>query len=714
MPKTQLRPDVVAALLTLTASGTAPEKLQTKASLSGRDGFLGDRLRQALATASASRELIKEAQDVLRRQPYRDNSEIERAAREYQIELVEWQLSRAADLATERIAYFETLTTQAAWDAENARCGDGLTGLLHWFHYYAWGFDPRPAAPLNVMPLGLFDIQSGYVKWVYNLIFERRSSGLVEKSRDMGATVIAVAIFIWCWKYIAGFSALFTTSNEDLVDSKRDPDTLFEKARFCLRLLPEVMLPKGFNIDRDMPYMNLANPVNGSSITGSAPTTRVGRGGRKTAILCDEFQTYPNGGYPQHTAMSQTTLSMLMLGTPEGKYNKYAELRRSGHVSVYEMDWREHPWKDQRWYDALPLGFVGPSMSPEQIAQEIDRNYDASQPGKVFRNVREEYLFITWDEMVAGFERLGVARSSFYNPAGQPRVPQDWEWGRQFDYGQTDAHPWIITHEARPRVAYPLNDTVFVFSSHRITPTGATIAQGFDQWRAIETRLGWRKPYTKEFVVKPQLSECSHEADDAARQKGVRSVLLREHGDNWNAWNTDYALGLPQMQEWFMLIETDRENPFRPVLSGRTRIVFVALPSPQGQEYELALNERAGEYFVTPSRTENGYRLLREELTAYHYPKEEQGKPLAKMRPFKLMDDTIDTLRALACRWGPSAGALTKPEKEFRALSPENQSRARRKDLNEQEKTDLMIEVAEVRERMRPPRSDYDDSFSFL
>ena len=49
---------------------------------------IGALLRSALEDAIAARELIGPAQESLRVQPYRDNTPEERAAREYQIELV--------------------------------------------------------------------------------------------------------------------------------------------------------------------------------------------------------------------------------------------------------------------------------------------------------------------------------------------------------------------------------------------------------------------------------------------------------------------------------------------------------------------------------------------------------------------------------------------------------------------------------------------------
>lgn len=612
------------------------------------EDILGAPLRTALESASSARALIEPAQAVVRAQPLRDGSEIEIAAREYQVELIAWQLERAYAIAEKRIAYLDSIRTQKQIDDELARCE---ADTVHWFEYYAWGFDPRPDAPLAVQPFGLFDFQIDYVRWLESLVFDRRASGLVEKARDMGATIGALN---WCvkhWRFREGFSAMLTSATEDLVDSKKDPDTLFEKIRFALRLLPPWMLPEGFNLERDLPYMNIANPANGATITGAAPTGKVGRQRRRTVVLMDEFASWPFGGYPQYTALSATARSLLMLATPEGKFNKYAEVRHSGHANVFTMDWRDHPWKDQRWRESLEYGYVGPVMTAEQIAQEIERDYAASQPGRVFKQWAEEYCLITWDEMIALFDKFGHARK-FFTTDGRYQVPADWTWCRTFDYGQTEDHPWIVTHAARPRANYPLSDSVFVFSCHRVEPTGAEVSRAQEQIERIEKALGWRNS-KNEIVGRPEFSTCSHEA------KEVRDTFRREHGENWQAWETDYDLGIPQMQQWFSRIETNRPNPIRPVLMGRSRIYFVALPT----EYRPAYDERDQKHFVVPSRTDAGFKLLREELPNYHYPPSELGKPPKQMRPEKRFDDTIDTLRAIACRWGPTVAPLSYREK---------------------------------------------------
>jgi hypothetical protein len=662
-----------------------------------REG-IGHALQTALDGAIASRELIGPAQELLREQPYIDNSPVERAAREYQIDLVAWQLNRAADIAQRRLRYIEAIRTRDQIEAENAKCAAGVEGTIHWFDMYAWGYDPRADSPLAVMPFGLFQFQDRYIRWLESLVFAMRASGLVEKARDMGATVGAINWGVKQWRYRPGFSALLSSATEDLVDSKKDPDTLFEKVRFQIKLLPLWMLPSGFDVDNGLTYMNIANPENGSVISGEAPTGKLARGRRRTVIICDEFQTYPGGGNRQYTAVSQSTRSVIVLGTPEGKFNKYADLRHSGHCNVFEMDWKSHPWKDKRWYDSLRPGYCGPPMTDQQIAQEIERNYDASQPGKVFPGWREEYCLITWSELVAYYKRFKLDHM-FRSADGSYRVPYDWTWGRTHDHGQSEDHAWIVTHAARPRENYPLFDSVFVFSCHRLMPIAAAVGEAQPQIEKIERELGFRD-YTGKLVHRYEFSENSHEADD------VRKAFRDEHGEFWNAWSTDYNVGIPQIQEWLMLIQPQTPNPIRPELNGRSRIYFVA----PDDEYRLALNETAGSYFVTPSKTDRGFKLLRREMPAYHYPASEAGKPVKDMRPLKKLDDTIDTIRAFATHWGPGLAPKTKEErvedalpKHLRVENEPHMTQGRR----------LAREIALAEERIRMEMDDIGEYGSF-
>jgi hypothetical protein len=621
---------------------------QLNTSIETRSG--DDALREALSTCVNARPLILLEQENTRALIEAAENETERDFRCYQFDLIKLQIERAAEAAEARLALFDSLKSEADYAREVEKCRNGVEGTIYWFEMYAWGFDPRDDSPLQVMPFYPFEFQRNYLRWLETLVFEKRTSGLVEKARDMGATVGALNWTVKQWLFRPYFSAMLASATEDLVDSKKDPDTLFEKVRFQLRLTPSWMLPKGFDLTRDMPYMNIANDESGAVISGTAPTANAGRQRRRTFVLADEYAAWPYGGYPQHTALSQTTRSMVKVSSVQGKHNKFSEERHSGHAQVFVMEWREHPWKDQRWYNALPFGYGGAPMSAEVIAQEVDRNYEASQPGKVFKQWQEEYVLITWQELIAYYNQFGLGSKFVDQDTGTHRVPEDWSWGRTQDYGQTEGHPWIISHMGRPRENYPLSDSVFIFSMHRVEPTGASPQEGRAQYRAIEESLRLKS--------EPDVSEMSHEASE------LRQTLMDEFGDYWEAWDTDYNLGIPQIQQWLTLVDTHTPNPFRAELMGRTRIYCVADKS----EYQFVFDKKHARYFVTPSATDKGFKLFRKEMPSYHYPPEEMGKPVQKMRPLKILDDCIDTVRGFATKWGPSVNRMTKEEHRISRL----------------------------------------------
>lgn len=616
---------------------------------------MGNTLKAALETAVAAYKLIPPAQTELYVLLGKENDEIHRNARQYQIQLIEQQLTRASELAQKRLTYFDKIKTQQQVVAELQKCREDIN---HWFEYYAWGFDPRPDSPLNTIPFSLFAFQGRFIGWLDYVTFQTRQSGVVPKSRDMGATETALRWAVYNWLFKDGFEVLLLSRTEDEVDSKNDVNTLFEKARFQLRLLPQWMLPEKFNLDKDMPYMLIKNPQNGSTFHGRAPTENVGRQLRVAVVIYDEFAFAPNAGYKQYTALSQTSKSIICISSVGGRQNKFADLMTDGKTPRFEMDWREHPWKTQDWYNALSTGVFGAVMDEQQIAQEIDRNLDASQPGKVWK-FSEEYQFMTFGEVVSAFAKFGH-REKFIDPhTGKYRIPYDWRWSRYQDYGQTRGHEWSYLIAAKPSEYYPYHDTVFVFLALELKPTGLTNEQAVGLWKDYEQRLGLRN-YDGTFHKRPWRSKNSHE------QANLRKILLEEYGEYWDAWDTDYIAGIEQLQVWFNLIETNLPNPFRPELNGRSRIIFVA----PDDEYKLAFNERESSYFLTNSKTEYGYLTLRKQLSAYHYPEEERGKDVKKMRPAKQFDDIIDALRALAV--DEIQSELLTPQQEIEIRLPDH------------------------------------------
>lgn len=622
-------------------------------------------LKTALETATNARTLIEPEQSRLRELLNEAKNDIERDAREYQIWYIEKYYSRAADIAEKRLEYFTTIKTDADIEREKEKI---KSDIIHWFDYYAFGYDPRARTALSIIPFGLFPKQKELVRWLNERVFYKRDSGLIEKSRDEGATELMVRWGLYHWLGTNGFSMLLSTRKEDEVDSKKNQNTLFERARYQIRLLPAWQYPKGFDAQKSMlSSMKLVNPENNNTLLGEAPVENMGRGGRVTCAMLDEFAFWSFGGYPQFRSLSQTTDSILMPSSVAGRLNQYADLAFDGHTAKFVLDWRENPLKDRRWYNSLPFGYISPKMSKTTIAQEVDRNYDAAQPGKVW-HIKEQYNFITMSEFMRPFKEF---EHKFYDERGEFKIPADWRIIETSDYGQSQGHDWSYFLGAQPRAIYPYADTHFIFIGLNLEPTGLTTNQAVSQWNEYREMLGIKRG--NEWLNKPNRQYISHEQDGkkiaAGEEAGLRTVLREKYGETWLAWKTNYAAGINKIEDWFEPIELDEPNPFRPELSGRCQLVFVA----PDNEYQLAFNERLSQWFVTTSATERGFATLRKQISAYHYPQSELGKAVKAMRPAKEFDDIIDAFRSYALMWNEDADPLTKTEYVESKLSPENQ-----------------------------------------
>lgn len=611
-----------------------------------------EKLKTALTFAAGCERFIEPEQLRIRELLAKAKASEEIEARQFQLDYVERYLTRAALIAKERIAYFKKIVSHTDITVEQKRCE---TDIEHWFQYYAWGYDPRARTPLSVVPFSLYPRQKELVETLNDVVFNRKTSLAIEKARDEGATELIVRWGLHCWLYREGFSMLLSSRTEDEVDTKKKQGTLFERARFQIRLLPSWQRPLRFDINKDLlPDKLIANP-NGNALVGQAPTENMGRGDRVTCAMLDEFAFWRFAGYPQFRSMSQTTDSILMPSSVAGKFNQFADLTSDGVTPKFEMDWRDNPFKDERWYNALAYGYIGPKMSRTTIAQEVDRNYSASQPGKVWK-CDEALTFITWSEFLLPFAKFGA----YFEREGQRCIPEDWRITRTNDYGQSEGHEWSHLVGAQPRANYPLNDTHFIFLARNLEPNGLITEQAVKQWREWEADLGLRDIKTHKWLGPQPGNYNSHEQDE------LRRVLILQYGESWNPWKTDYETGIATIEDWWTPIDIDEPNPFRPGLQGRNRLIFVA---PDG-EYELAYNERLRQHFVTIAQTEAGFNLCRKQIDAYHYPQAELGKPVALMRPKKEFDDIIDCIRGYSINWNRTPIDLNIPEKVERALAP--------------------------------------------
>lgn len=253
--------------------------------------------------------------------------------------------------------------------------------IMHWMDTY----DPR--RPANKwMPFIFFTKQAEFIDFLHSLR-EDQEGGLVEKSRDMGATWLSCAYSVWSWLFIPSDSIGWGSRKQDLVDTLGDVDSLFEKMRKIIERLPSFWLPQGFNPKKHATFCKLINPENGSMITGESGDN-IGRGGRKSMYFKDEAAHYER---PEkiEAALGDNTNVQVDISSVNGLGNPFHRRRENGvtwqkgvplpkgYTRVFVMDWKDHPQKTIEWYTERKAKFEREGMA-HLFAQEVDRNYSAA------------------------------------------------------------------------------------------------------------------------------------------------------------------------------------------------------------------------------------------------------------------------------------------------------------------------------------------------
>ena len=174
---------------------------------------------------------------------------------------------------------------------------------------------------------------------------------VVRKTRDMGASWLLCAVSVWGWMF-HGWQSLLVSRVEDLVDRTGDPDSLFWKVDYLVTGQPEWLLPakvgkfaKGSELRQ---HMMLRHPVSGATIAGQASTEHIGRGGRRTLVLFDEFAALDHAGAAWRSA-TDCTSCRIACSTPIGAGTEYARLvsaaRTNGEPKLVELMYWQHPEK---------------------------------------------------------------------------------------------------------------------------------------------------------------------------------------------------------------------------------------------------------------------------------------------------------------------------------------------------------------------------------
>ena len=273
----------------------------------------------------------------------------------------------------------------------------GRWGLCLWIDMFAWMYETRDKDNVlegfRTIPFVLWPIQRDAALKMYDRIMKGGKDIVGDKSRDMGLTWLGLTVFCWFWWAKDNVSLGVASRKEELVDKSGNPDTLFWKLDWLIDHLPEAIRP---NVERT--HMHLGNKQTGSVIDGESTNTNIGRGGRRMAMLLDEFAAVENQ-LQVLTATGQNTPCRIFVSTPIGsgdfdehgnlRGNAFAALRFSGKTEVITLPWWEDPRKrtNLRWIDENGVQKLTSDAREEakarcgsriEIAQEWDIEYLAS------------------------------------------------------------------------------------------------------------------------------------------------------------------------------------------------------------------------------------------------------------------------------------------------------------------------------------------------
>ena len=226
---------------------------------------------------------------------------------------------------------------------------------IFFFNAVLWVNEPR--AKVKTRPFLLWPHQIPIIEAMDETIDEAMEdehpiSLTVKKSRAQGGTYIYLGVLIRRALKEKGFLAGLVTRNEELVDSRTDPDAVMYKLAWMLDLLPKWMLPDGYK--RNLTEHTIALP-NGSVFSGYSATGDVARGGRKTLFAFDEpgSEEFVQGSKDYKVmssvaSVSNCTFLVSTFGLDSGVF--YEAASDPDNERVRTLDWKDNPLHSKNAY----------------------------------------------------------------------------------------------------------------------------------------------------------------------------------------------------------------------------------------------------------------------------------------------------------------------------------------------------------------------------
>jgi hypothetical protein len=228
---------------------------------------------------------------------------------------------------------------------------------------------------VNVCTFPFQDDILTWMAWTYKENIE----GLIEKSRDVGATWIWVWFESWLRLFHEGVTTLAMSQNENDVDNRTNK-SIFEKTRINLRAHPEWLRMGWVENSPSDKIMAIKSPKTNGEALGAVAKGSAGRSGRGSVVFYDEFAHILEAP-AMIEAGSALSPCKFYISTPKGDNNEFARIAQTAGVNKKTVHWTMHPLRSPLWEKKKR---DEPSMTEEVFAQEYEVSYTKSNIGRVF------------------------------------------------------------------------------------------------------------------------------------------------------------------------------------------------------------------------------------------------------------------------------------------------------------------------------------------
>jgi hypothetical protein len=218
---------------------------------------------------------------------------------------------------------------------------------LFYINSFAWTYNPRLRED-KVLPFITYPFQDHAIREIESAIDAPRDI-VIYKSRDTGASWICLTVFEHRWHFLRDQTFLCLSRNEAAVDKANNEDSLFPKIDRIHKRLPVWMMPDGWNARKHRNELVFYNPEMDSTINGCATVGDAAVGGRRTAILLDEFSRVEEG-HEIDLGTADVSDCRIFNFTAYGKDNAAYELLQNQYKKKLCLHWSMDPRKNRKMY----------------------------------------------------------------------------------------------------------------------------------------------------------------------------------------------------------------------------------------------------------------------------------------------------------------------------------------------------------------------------